>query len=128
MRPVPSQPGIWASDRGDVWSTRGKGWRKLRTQRGGGRTWDSRGGYLRVSIRDYRRPPPAPTYPLPVHLLVTEAWYGPRPDEHESDHKNENHLDNRPDNLQWLHWRRNLDKRNKSKVTMGTDEDWEDML
>jgi len=38
-----------------------------------------------------------------VHNLVAEAFIGPRPDEgYRVDHKDDNKLNNSPDNLQWL--------------------------
>lgn len=37
-----------------------------------------------------------------VHLLVLEAFVGPRPMDHEGDHKNRDTHDNRAENLQWV--------------------------
>lgn len=132
LRPVPSQPGLWASDRGEIWSTRGKGWRKLKLRRNGCKPSDKRGGYLAVTVRDHNSPPPYRKITPSIHLLVAEAWHGPRPQEpwHECDHVDEDHLNNRPDNLEWIPAAENLAKRNRAKqdAGMGRDEDWEDVL
>lgn len=125
LRPVPSQPGLYASDRGDIWSVRGGGWRKLKARQQGGRSWDARGGYLRVSIRDYEEKVRRvkPVRPRAVHLLVAEAWHGERVGE--VDHKDQNHLNNRPDNLKYLTEAEHREKHNGKGLT---EKDWEDIL
>lgn len=39
---------------------------------------------------------------IPVHVLVLEAFVGPRPDGHEPDHINFDRHDNRVENLRWV--------------------------
>lgn len=123
LRPVPDHPGIYASCRGEIWSIRSGKWRKLKATLHGGRKWDSRGGYLAVRVRDYADPGRAKrTMWLRVHLAVITAWVGPRLPHHEVDHMNNNHLDNTPGNLRYLH--KDL---HQAKHKM-TDEDWESIL
>jgi hypothetical protein len=58
-------------------------------------------GYLQVTIV----PEDKSSYGVTesVHNLVAEAFIGPRPDEgYRVDHKDENKLNNDPNNLQWL--------------------------
>ena len=124
LQSVPGYPGIAASTRGDIWSIRSGRWYKLKTHPGGGRESDSRNGYLRVSIRVDGR-----TYAPYVHHLAALAWKGPRPDDsHEVDHRDWDHLNNKPDNLRYLpngeHQRLTRDH-NPDRMT---DEDWEAIL
>lgn len=125
LRPVPDQPGLWASSHGCIWSSRSGKWRKLKPSLQGGRTWDSRGGYLRHTTRDplnWKR-----CMPIYVHRAVCLAWHGYPPEDgevYEVDHWDDNHLNNRPENLRWLEKGKNLMKRNG----MAREEDWEGVL
>lgn len=65
------------------------------------------GGYLRVSYRhDDGRKTTAT-----VHVLVCEAFHGPRPNGMVARHRNGNKLDNRPANVCWGTPRENYDDR-----------------
>jgi hypothetical protein len=58
-------------------------------------------GYLQVNLIPEDRSTYGNTES--VHNLVAEAFIGPRPDKgYRVDHKNEDKLNNGPDNLQWL--------------------------
>jgi hypothetical protein len=52
-----------------------------------------------------------------VHLLVLEAFIGPRPEGHQGAHENGNKLDNRLDNLRW----KTPGENNRDKRRHGTD-------
>ena len=60
-------------------------------------------GYMRVDL--WRRPRRASKL---VHVLVCEAFHGPRPDGLEARHLNGDQLDNRADNLAWGTRSRNM--------------------
>lgn len=130
LRPIPRQPGLFASDRGDIWSVRGGEFRKLRTRCGGHQPWDRRGGYLQVTVKDWSRPRmlngKRPQTTLIVHVAVAEAWMGPRPAGCEVDHCNDLHLDNRPKNLCYLAPELHRAKHNASGCM--SEEDWEAVI
>lgn len=84
---VPGFPGYLVSSQGRVWSVLGS--RPL------AQTPDS-GGYLRVSLRrDGRQVTRA------VHVLVCEAFHGPRPAGYHACHGKAGQLVNTVDNLRW---------------------------
>lgn len=65
--------------------------------------------------------------PIYVHRAVCLAWHGYPPEDgevYEVDHWDDNHLNNRPENLRWLEKEKNLAKRNG----MAREEDWEGVL
>lgn len=86
-RDVVGYEGLYrVSDRGEVWSAL-NGWLALsRDKRGYPRI-----GLHRNGVRKMAR----------VHVLVLEAFVGPRPDGLEGRHKNGDHTDNRLENLEW---------------------------
>lgn len=101
------------------------GWKKLKFRRGGFKKGDeARGGYYVLHFRDYTKPPPKPRKAVSVHILVASAWIGPRPEGFHVDHKDENHLNNRPDNLQYVPAHVN----NAYRHGLDRDEDWEAVL
>lgn len=87
-RPVPGWEGLYeVSDQGRVYSHRSR--KVLRTLR-------ETSGHLRLDLcRDYVR------RPVRVHVLVLEAFAGPRPDGFEACHRNNDPADNRLENLRW---------------------------
>lgn len=46
-----------------------------------------------------------------VHLMIAEAFHGPRPEGYEASHQNGNQHDNRPSNLTWETHIQNLSRR-----------------
>lgn len=98
--PIPSAPGYEASTLGRIrsldrvvaaraGSTALRRGRALKPHSG-------RGGYLNVCLSGLAR-----RRTRAVHLLVLEAFDGPRPAGLVARHMNGNHLDNRAENLQW---------------------------
>lgn len=90
-RPWPGAPDYYeVSSRGRV--------RSLKRKRGGRplirRLQRNERGYMKIAIPGART--------VFVHLMVLEAFVGPRPHDHEGDHGNRNRADNRLENLQWL--------------------------
>jgi len=105
IRPVPSLPGVFARSDGLV-----KMPDDLRPTmfRPGSVTSSSKGAKHKYFSIRHRR-----LGQLKVHQLVCEAFHGPRPSkEHGVSHKNENALDNRPENLEWSTQKENLNMPN----------------
>lgn len=123
LLPIPGYPGLFASSHGRIWSNRRGGWRKLKTYRNGYKRGDeARGGYESVATMVGRV-----RSNLRVHIAVALSWVGPKPGEqYQVDHIDDNHLNNRPENLQWLTAGQNQAK--KTSGGMSKDEDWEDVL
>lgn len=124
LTPCYSYPGIAVDVDGGVWTCRTyrakrqHGWHKLKqhTSRG-----NRSRGYKRVSIMT-----PKGRRPVEVHILVADAYLGPRPYGYETDHKDEDNWNNQPDNLQYL-----TEQEHKTKTATAatiTDEEWEDIL
>lgn len=87
-RPIPSTGGLYeASDQGRVRSLHWKTPRVLRSN------VDCHGYLFLTVCVDGRK------YNRKVHVLVAEAFHGPRPEGQEVRHHNGNQLDNTPDNL-----------------------------
>lgn len=95
VRPIPRFPGYFAGDEGAIYSTRGR-WvapgRLVRLRPG-----LTRNGYWVVNLVL----PSGAKQMARVHVLVCEAWHGPRPLGHEASHRNDRKDDNRPGNLAW---------------------------
>jgi hypothetical protein len=97
---VPSYGGAYAAgDDGAIWSCVKLGgqvrvlttqWRKLKAT-------ISAAGYPHVTILQ----PTGRHRPFPSHVMVLEAWRGPRPEGLEARHRNDVKSDNRLDNLLW---------------------------
>lgn len=85
-RPIPSAPGYEASDQGEIRGPKG-----LRRQ------YEGKGGYLFVNLKISGRFTNRCVAPL-----VCEAFYGPAPEGHEADHRDEVRANNLLDNLRWL--------------------------
>lgn len=106
-RPIPSQPGWWASSRGFVKRARGPSLRRpdlilpetLPTR-----------GYIRAACYVMNiTQTDGITKTHSVARLVCEAFHGPPPDgEQWARHKNGNSFDNAADNLFWRHKRSGL--------------------
>lgn len=85
-RPWPTDPRYLAGDDGSIVGPRG--WPLT--------PWITDGGYQQVQVsRD------AQHRGVTVHIIVCEAWHGPRPDGMEVAHANGDRLDCRPVNLSW---------------------------
>lgn len=86
VRPVPSWPGYFATDKGIIIGRRGKPLSAFQRD----------DGYLQVKLSNggLRRS-------ASVHRLICEAFHGPPPDGHEVAHNNGVRSDNRPQNLRW---------------------------
>ena len=97
---VPSYCGAYAAgDDGSIWSCVKLGgqvrvltnrWRRLQAT--------LLNGYFQVTIL---QPSTGKYRPFPVHIMVLEAWRGPRPEGLISRHRNDVRTDNRTDNLVW---------------------------
>lgn len=85
-RDIPGYPGYAVDSDGQVY---GKTGRQLKTFIG-------TGGYLRFTTYEKGR-----WQQVSVHVMVCEAFYGPKPDGLQAAHRNGNRLDNRADNLRW---------------------------
>jgi hypothetical protein len=126
LKPVPGHPDIYASNLGELWSRRSGGWRILKPHQGGGRIWDSRGGYLRVTVR-YRDRGNKPSS-LYIHRAVCEAFHGPAPEpgyQYVVDHKDFNWKNNKPDNLRWMHKDENQARKKPPDSETLTEQDLE---
>lgn len=84
-RPVPSHPGYEASTWGRVRNARTG--HVLRPQR-------CAKGYVKVHLGRAKQER--------VHVLVCEAFHGPRPPAHDADHRDWDKTNNTPANLRWL--------------------------
>lgn len=60
-------------------------------------TWESTTGYARVSLSINGK-----SKRFRVHHLVLKAFVGPRREGYQTNHKNGDKMDNRPDNLEWV--------------------------
>lgn len=100
MRPIPSAPGYFADDNGDIWRN---GTKRV--------IMDNGRGYKRIklSIRNKQ----IDGY---VHRLVCEAYHGPCPDGRQCRHLDGVRDNNKPGNLQWATKAEN----EADKVTHGT--------
>lgn len=105
FRPWPEDPRYQVGDHGTVVGPRG--WPL--------RPWVTDTGYrqLHVKVDGQRRG-------RTVHIMVCEAWHGPRPEGMEVAHANGNRLDNRATNLSWKSRADNhLDKRGHGTAQWG---------
>lgn len=98
--PIPSAPGYEASDLGRIRSRWIVGGAHNRGRRLGDKWrilkgWVTAHGYRHVNVVDDVRRTPS------VHILVAEAFHGPRPEGQEVRHLNGIKLDCRASNLQW---------------------------
>jgi hypothetical protein len=79
------------------------------------RQFTGTGGYLRVMVKEVRRNRLIPCNgrgPVSVHILVCEAFHGPRPAGlYAAAHNNGINTDNRADNLRWATYQENSDDR-----------------
>lgn len=92
MRQIPGWDDYYASEEGIIYSLRASRGREFRPLKPG--TGNS--GYDHVILcQDGEQ------RVCRVHVLVTEAFHGPRPEKSEASHKNGNRRDNRPENLTW---------------------------
>lgn len=100
LRVIPGWEDYRAGNDGVIYSLRRrKRMRPLKPSPGGS-------GYLQVVLcRDGEQKTQR------VHVLVTEAFHGPRPEGLEASHQNGDHLDNRPENLRWETRSENLGRR-----------------
>jgi hypothetical protein len=93
LRPVPDWPTYFAGDDGHIYSTRGPRGelrRKISTK--------STRGYLMVGLTISGRP----RVMRPVHRLIAEAFFGPKPSpKHQMRHLDGVPENNRPENLCW---------------------------
>ncbi len=118
-RPILGWPAYHVGSDGSVWSSwqiHGNqpatmtriNWRRLRSRK------DKRG---RAAVRLYR---PGENITRCVHLIVLEAFVGPRPDGMEACHNNGDNTDNRASNLRWDTHRENiLDKFRHGTMPLG---------
>ena len=99
---IPSAPGYYATDEGDIIS-KGEAWPKgrrfMRQQS------DGRAGYAKVAIAHSD----GTIRSRYVHHLVAEAFLGPRPERCDIDHVNGDRTDNRVENLRYCSRRENQD-------------------
>lgn len=94
-RPIPSAPGYFANERGEI---RGKSGLVLNPWLSPSR------GYYRVSIHAHGK-----QKIRDIHILVCEAFHGPKPtDKHECLHLDETRTNNVPPNLKWGTRKENL--------------------
>jgi hypothetical protein len=90
-RPVPSWPGLYATPAGEIWSARlGKGTRRMCP------VIATRGYLSLVTVWSGRR------RSVRVHVLVAEAFLGPRPPGMDINHKDAVKTNNRPENLEYV--------------------------
>jgi hypothetical protein len=85
MKEIPSAPGHFADENGDIWH----GDRKLNSYAG-------KDGYVSVALRNGMW-----SANTQVHRLVCEAYHGSRPQGHQCRHLNGVRHDNQPHNLAW---------------------------
>lgn len=120
-RPIPAWPGYEASSLGRIrsWRLGGRGYnpaKGLRRSKPHVMSQDvNRNGYQYVGLScgDGR------SKTVPVHVLVLEAFVGPRPEGHETCHGPLGRLDNRPSNLRWDTRRANSDDRQRHQLAKG---------
>lgn len=104
-RALPSHPRYSADAAGNIYGKTGK---PLRLFAG-------TGGYLRFTTYEAGR-----WQQVSVHVMVCEAFHGPRPDGHHAAHKNGVCTDNRASNLSWKTARQNeTDKREHGRSLQG---------
>lgn len=110
-RSIPSLPGVIASTHGRIW--RASHFEPM--PYGGTRKYSSRPtfGVITRASGDARHLYFSYHYRgignIKVHAAICEAYHGPKPSpEHGVRHKNENGLDNRPENLMWSSQKINL--------------------
>ena len=132
IRPSLSYPGLWADENGDIWS-------ELRFKKNAYAI--RRGERTELAVQDRMtkltpryndglaaaKPYPRVQYPafdyedvlshnLRVHIIVCEAWNGPKPfDGAVVDHIDGDKHNNRPDNLEWVTTKEN----NKRALELG---------
>lgn len=100
---VPSHPGFRAGSDGTIVGPTGR----VR------RSWLTNSGYLHLQPR-YR------SSDVYVHVMVCEAFHGPRPTGMEVAHYDGDRLNNRPDNLRWAtHQDNEADKIRHDRVAHG---------
>ena len=90
-KPIPSYPGYYADEYGNIYSMRSGVEVKI-SQR-------IHKDYLHVIVRDNNSP--VRRHKEPVHKLVLQAFKGYRPDNYVCRHLNGDRLDNRVVNLEW---------------------------
>lgn len=83
---IPSHPAYSVDADGNVY---GKAGRRLRI-------FPDKRGYLRFTTYEAGR-----WQQVSVHVMVCEAFHGPRPEGHHAAHRNGIHIDNRASNLRW---------------------------
>lgn len=109
-RDIPEFPGYRVGSDGTVWSSRMRGWRRLKPT-------PNHKGYLMVTLR-------AAGTGLHrfVHVLVLTAFVGPRPEGHESAHGSGGKTDNSVGNLRWATPQENhQDRESMGTVLRGED-------
>lgn len=104
-------PGYAVARSGEVWSFKTKVWRKLKPRASSPKKYSKNLPYLYVALYvDKKR------FERAIHLLVLEAFYGPRPNGYVGSHRNGKCQDNRAENLRW----KTVSDNQRDRVVHGT--------
>ena len=114
VRPVPGEDGYFATESGEVWSTRRREPRKLKPCLALANKYHR--GYLVIGFTRKGRGPKTRL----LHHVILETWVSPRPSErHHARHLDDDPMNNNVSNLAWgLPWQNKLDEQRngRSKV------------